>query len=445
MRSFDLFDTLLGRFHYKPESIFELVEERFPFPGFVLFRLAAELRSDGTLADIYRKLGELIDISKEELARLMDCEFASEQEQIFPIVENLGLVQEGDLIVSDTYYDTAQIEALLQKLGFTQKVRIYASPRGKSSGAGWALLQKAHDITSHLGDSAHSDVAMAKLYNIEGIHYTNGQLSPEERHLLGLGQSQLSYLCRALRLSNPYETNSLAGRLWNDQCKWNVPILIHASLYLHQFCQAKAKRRILFTSRDGCLWIQIFRQLFPEYELVYFHASRHTYRYPTDAYIEYVKSVYSDDAVIVDSHGRGASCELFFMNHFQTEPTYLAIVNVGEKHHAIVRSKPLYEEIEMLNYDTCGTLYDVQNGMPLRCAIEYPVEYVLPMHACIAKCVEMLPHYKLDTFDLAVISHSLESMKGNLAISDHFLHARYHCHIQGEAGLHHFHIKHVDE
>jgi hypothetical protein len=127
------------------------------------------------------------------------------------------------------------------------------------------------------------------------------------------------------------------------------------------------------------------------------------------------------------------------------ESTYLAIINIGSNHHAILRSNSVCEHIEMLNYDTCGALYDVQNGEPLRCEPEYPLKYVLPMHACIKKCLELLPFFSKGALDVGVIEWAVKSMQlADLTIRQHFLHARYHCHISDDTNLHHFHIKHLD-
>jgi hypothetical protein len=426
IRSFDLFDTLLGRMHYRPDSIYELVEKLYPFPGFSFFRVVAECKSDHTLPGIYRELQKLIDISEKEAAKLMQFEFATELQYIFPIVENIDLVKDGDLIVSDTYYSTGQIKQLLDKLQLTKKVQIYATPQGKSSGTAWAFCKNNYRIESHLGDSLHSDVTMAKLQKIEANHYTNGQLSSEEQALLQKGQRDLSYLCRALRLSNPYEPNSADWHLWNDQCKLNVPILIHASLYLHAFCQTHKKRRILFTSRDGCLWVQVFRQMFPQYESIYFQSSRHVYMHASDSYIEYARSLYNDETVITDAQGKGTSCEHFFKTHLQACPTYLAIINCGAAQHGIMRVETGCEQIEMLNYDTRGTLYDMQNGEALRRELEYPAWVVPPMHASIKKCVELLPFYNIDVFDQTVVEAAVQAMRSGIALNQYLLHAYWH-------------------
>jgi hypothetical protein len=439
MRSFDLFDTLLGRLHHHPDSIFELVEKNFPYPGFHFLRTAASYQTDASLPDIYRKFQKLADISEKEISALMQFELETELSQIFPIVENINLVKDGDLIISDTYYDEAQVKKILEKIGLTRNVRIYATPLGKHSGEIWDFLKKEASIDRHLGDSFHSDVSQPESRGIPASHYMNGQLSLAEFSMRELGHFELSCLMRAVRLQNPFPTASKEYLIWNEQSQINIPLLVAASLYLHEFCQKHGKNRILFTSRDGCLWIQIFQILFPQYESIYFHASRYTYIHPTPSYIDYVKSVYTNESVIVDAHGRGFSCSQFF-KRLKLKPTYLAIVNSGKKYHGILRTHELCEQIEQLNSDLTGTLYDVQGNVALRTDPEYDLRYIRPIHQCIAKCKELLPQYSLEPFDMRIMQWAYQAMNSGLVIEKVISHARYHCHILKDGKLHHVHL-----
>jgi hypothetical protein len=256
---------------------------------------------------------------------------------------------------------------------------------------------------------------------------------------IDLGQD-LGALCDSLRMANPYVPNEPEWFLWNEQAKLNVPILIHASLYLHDYCQKHGKRRILFTARDCCLWIQVFRQLFPEYDSIYFHSSRFTYRFASPSYVAYVQSLYTDDTLIVDVQGTGLTCENFFAKHFHRKPDYLAIVS-SESHAILQQYSIFFEGIEMLNYDTCGTLYDVQEGKPLRCEPEYPLKYVAAMHKCLAKCLELLPRYSVRVFDQRVIEWAVKCMESDLAIGRYIVHAKCHCHLADAGGeIQHLHI-----
>lgn len=444
VRSFDLFDTLLGRYHYRPESVFNLVQNNFPFPGFTFFRMAAAFQSDQTLSDIYLHFQDLTGISDEERAALEQFELETELSHVFPILENLQLVRDGDLIVSDTYYNTEQVRAILERLGLKCKVEIYATPRGKSSGKIWQRLKSEHAIESHLGDSLHADVASAQAAGINGVHFKESALSLEEMRVGEMGHECLAYLMRAVRLSNPYHKGCLEWQLWNEQAKFNIPLLVQASLYLDEFCKAHGKKRVLFTARDGCLWIQVFRKLFPHYDSIYFHASRYLYMFPNPSYIDYVKDLYTDDALIVDVYGSGQTITHFFKEHFNCLPHCLMIVYPGSSFPCIVRMKANWDQvsgIETMNYDRCGALYDFQNGVAIRAEPEYEVKWVLPMHACMQRCVELLSFFRMGAFDQQVIDWAVDSiMNLDLVIKKQLSFAKHHCHLREGSSWRHLHL-----
>jgi hypothetical protein len=438
--SFDLFDTLIGRLHCHPDSIFYQVQNNFPYPGFVLFRTLAESQSNGTLRDIYRKFQALTGASDEEARALQDFEFQTELNQIFPIRENLTQVQHGDLIVSDTYYTSRQIRFILDRIGLNKKIHLYASPRGKSRGTIWDKIGKKHTILSHRGDSLRADLLSPQSKGIPAQHYTHSQLSAHEKSMAALGHEDLAYLMRALRLQNPYPPSSPQYALWNDQCQINLPLLIHASHFLDTFCQQKNKKRILFTSRDGCLWIQLFQKLYPDYESIYFHSSRYAYIYPTAHFIDYVRSLYTHDALIVDSHGSGISCTQFFTQHLQQCPIYLSIINSKKTQHAILRENQRHETIEKLNYDLVGTLYGMDESGPLRSPLEYDPQFVLPSHRCIELCVQLLSEYNLLSFDKRVIAWASAQARSPLAVDHYIDHAVHHVHLPQDQGMRHLHV-----
>lgn len=458
-RSFDLFDTLAGRLHYHPRSIFDLVEKQFPFPGFPFYRIAAELQSNGTLSDIYKRFQTSFGLSSELASELMQCEFQMELRHLFPILENLNAVQEGNLIVSDTYYNLDQIQQILKKIGLDKNVEIRATVCGKRSGFVWDELRNA-SISFHVGDHIHSDVDMPRSHGIDAFHYLSSGLSIPEQVMEELGQNDLAYLMRAIRLQNPFSQNSLESLTWEEQCQLNIPLLISSCIFLDDFCKKHKKRRVLFTARDGCLWIQLFRSLYPEYDSTYFHTSRFTYSNPSPSFIDYVQNLYTSDSVIVDVQGKGFTCERFFLKHLNIKPCYLSIVNAGKKNHAMFRSKEKVEEeqpsslfeksmrpktvakgsdLEKINADLVGALYDVQDGMPLRADPEYDPKWIRPSHLCIEKCVELLPYFQIKTFDKRVLNWALHAITSERVLK-HIKNISEHIHLPRKDPKTHLHI-----
>ncbi len=98
-----------------------------------------------------------------------------------------------------------------------------------------------------------------------------------EKIVFAAHHEDLAKLMRNLRLSNPYSKETLSYKVWEEQAQFNVPILILACCYLDEFCQSNHKQRLLFSSRDCCHLIDIFKALFPKYESIYFYSSRLVY------------------------------------------------------------------------------------------------------------------------------------------------------------------------
>jgi predicted HAD superfamily hydrolase len=171
---------LVARHCYFPDAIFDLVAEEAKFPTFTFFRKAAYFKSDRTYPGIYKSLQETLSLSIDETARLMQLEWEVELSQVFAIRENLSLISDGDLIVSDTYYNVDQLKIILDQVGLEKKVQIYATPIGKASGVIWDDLIQKYQILSHLGDAILGDVEQPKKRGIDAVLYTGSTFSEEE-------------------------------------------------------------------------------------------------------------------------------------------------------------------------------------------------------------------------------------------------------------------------
>jgi len=183
------------------------------------------------------------------------------------------------------------------------------------------------------------------------------------------GLVDLANLMRMLRLSNPYNSKTIHWKVWDEQAELNVPILILGSLALDQFCIEHKKKSLLFSTRGCCHFFKIFSALFPKYRSTYFHTSRYIYRNPTPEYIEYVRSLYTEDSLIVDERGSGTTCQEFFNKHFHTSANYIALTRSwGEPQHLSC----LYSKnIEITNFDCIGSLVSFNKDGPIRIPLEY--------------------------------------------------------------------------
>ncbi len=413
VRSFDVFDTLLSYLDKDPKSIFAIVEKKYPFPNFYNLRIEAEMRSDRTQDDIYHQLIAITGLSAEETQKLRAFEFATVLDNIFPIGCNLSQVQEGDVLVSDTGYSKENLLQIVQKIGLKKNVEIFATPGGKYYGHIWPTILSRYNVLWHLGDNRSSDVDSPIKYGIKGKWFWESDYTPLEKIVYDSQHVGIANLMRTLRLSNPYPVDSVPYQVWEEQAQLNVPILILASLYLDDFSKKNGKQRILFSSRDCCHFVNIFKKLFPTYDALYFYSSRNAYYNPSPAYLAYVKSVYTPQTIIVDGFGTGTSCNHFFSTHMGCSPCYIAIVRAY--HLGLGISKEwgdhIEDNIEKINYAAEGSLIGYNENGPLRLPVEYDVEYLKPAYACIDRCLELMDHYQMGSFDQTLIDKLIGTLQ----------------------------------
>jgi hypothetical protein len=394
VHSFDCFDTLVGRLHREPRSIFQYMEENLPYPGFMNLRIQGEKSAEKkTLDGIYSSIKKITGISNKKTKELRKFEFITELKNVFPIRRNLSRVRDGDIVVTDTYFTTREIQRILHTVGLRKKVKIFATYGGKYSGKIWKKIKKQYRILSHTGDNKHSDVASPKKHHIHTRWFTESSYSTIEKKLINHNLYELANLMRTLRLQNPYPFRSVSYRIWNEQAQLNVPILVLASEALYTFCTQNNCDRILFSERGCCNWIKIFRTLFPENQSISFATSRIMYYNPSSDYLDYVRSVYTPNTVIVDEFGTGNSVLTFFDTFFSQRPHLLYIFLGNNKNFCLAHAKTAH--IEMLNQDSKGTLIGFTLEGPIRAKLEYDQSVIHPAMKCIDLCVSLLNKYRL--------------------------------------------------
>ena len=273
MRSYDVFDTLIARRHYDPQSIFRLIEQRHNIPNFCQKRLKAEQveqrKPNYTIYDIYKHL----DVDPE-------IEIQMELEQSIPIRENLNKVQDGDVLISDMYLTPEIILKLLQKHGFDKDVEIHVSSNGKATGRAW----KKYKTEFHTGDNPHSDAPPDRPYVIsKATHFTEWETKlPYD----------LKIWVRQTRLAGE-------GVDWFYQSQYNLP-------FLYSCCSYFQHPKVLFCSRDCKLLKYFYKYYYPETECVYFYTNRRISNEPPENYMDYVREI-AKDALIVDIAGTNVS------------------------------------------------------------------------------------------------------------------------------------------
>lgn len=367
IKSWDCFDTLIGRLKITPESIFDEVGEILGIENFRNLRLNAENRSDKTFAGIYNILS---GIDK-------DIEFATEMKNLFPIVENMSKVQDGDIIVSDMYYSPQEVLQLLRACGLTKDVQVYVTYGGKAQGWIWDTIPNISQIELHTGDNYHSDYTMALKNNIPAHHYTGSEMTDAEK-LVYKTDKELAGWMRYVRLSCPYEDET-QKYLWTDQANLNAPALALA-------CFEIPDSKLAFAYRGAENWHTICKG-FMGGDSIELHSTRDLYFEPTEEFSKYVIEN-TRDRVIVDLNCSKSSSNYFFNNQ-----------KIDYDLFCITGPASEYKEIELPferhNLSLIGALIDVSDGKFIRKKCENKPEHILPQKEAIKFAAESINKFDI--------------------------------------------------
>jgi predicted HAD superfamily hydrolase len=139
INTFDVFDTLIARRGVEPRCVLDRLQSRGQLPGLAAARLATDrqLWAQGkpySLHDIYQEVRCLLSLDEPSADRLLQLEIELEHDEVIPIAENLEQVQDGDLLISDTYLPAEVVVSLLRRAGLDRRVAIVVSNDGKSRG-----------------------------------------------------------------------------------------------------------------------------------------------------------------------------------------------------------------------------------------------------------------------------------------------------------------------
>ena len=390
VQSFDIFDTLLARTVVVPSDLFDIIEQKFPYPNFKQIRLLAEKNCNGTMDGIYSNIQQLTNEPKEIIQILREFELQIEMENTIPIMTNIVRINDGDILVSDMYLSPYEIRKLLDYHKINPNTTLYVSPGGKYNGSMWQKLVQEYRILSHTGDNYHSDIQMAAKYNIQGNHTKYHIFRVLETFFL-TRNFEVSTFLRKFRLMNPYKENSEEWYTYEEQICINIPLLIFICHKLAEILQKENRTTVLFLTRDGCLLIKLFSFIYPQYKSVHLHSSRIINLEYTDDYISYLKANYNKDTCLLfDLHGSFNSGKNMWQTNFGYLPRIFifdltTIVDIADNITYITTSNPF---IENLNLDFCGCLVDYKNNKAIRMPAGYDLNLVSIAHKTVQQFID---------------------------------------------------------
>lgn len=355
MNSWDVFDTLIGRLHYHPHSIFDEVGSRIGDSSFKEKRISAWKQVKKTCVD--KTYNDIYDILHEYDPQI---ELDVELEHNFPIYENIMKVKDGDLLISDMYLPADFIMKMLRNVGLTADVKIVVTADGKKKGWIWDSIIETYNIANHYGDNEKSDVKSAQAHGINGVLYTGYKLNDIENFVYKHDR-QLAYWMRSVRLMCPYN-NEKHIKYWKDQANINLPVLALATLELPD-------TPIAFTYRDCFNWQKLYEAMTGKqgYRL---NVSRKMYLTPNEHFAKYMTFIKEVGATIVDLQGKGRSIQSFYNGN--PPPT----VYIGGKTPPYVTRLVDYQTKSMEKHNCFdeGPVTDWDENGPIRGVNDHPAD-----------------------------------------------------------------------
>ncbi|HEY8903035.1 MAG TPA: hypothetical protein VIM48_04960, partial [Chthoniobacterales bacterium] len=306
LRSFDVFDTVLARTVAFPIDLFHLCARRLRVQGliscpdeeFTAYRIAAERQARDDVSHAEPGFQEIYDLlavtfewspSQRDAAAVVELDCESENLCIVPsaAAEVAAARTRGEEIafISDMYLPAEFLRGILEREGLIrQEERLYVSNEyraGKSSGKLFEIVRRDFPSLTewtHVGDNAHSDVAVPQRLGITVAPFDTCHLRQREVFVAGNGdtlwRSQLSAAMRLARLTAPAPQSPP----WEEATGAVGPILLS---YVHWVLQKAASiglSRLYFLSRDGEILCKIASILCEEWgydvECRYLYGSR---------------------------------------------------------------------------------------------------------------------------------------------------------------------------
>lgn len=315
VRSWDVFDTLIARRCGTYDAIFEIMGTTLGL-DFRTARIRAEAiardsKYDISIHDIYDEIQREKGWTAQERQRALELEISTEFANVIPIAENMALVRNGDVLVSDMYLSPDVILGLLREAGFQKSITLFVSTQGKKDGTIWKRVRARHVILKHTGDNPGLDFLRPLLHHIPAGLTNASAETPWECLLRANGAPALSRYIREMRLRTLLPTPPKSRTLQSAQIEANFPLLLLASASLVLWCKDQGISRALMASRDCILWAtladKVARRAGDYVAVEYFLISRVAALKSSERYLTYAGRRMTANSVVVDLSMTGVS------------------------------------------------------------------------------------------------------------------------------------------
>lgn len=301
--SFDVFDTLIERTLIDPKDVFLLMENDLRVKSiccnFAMLRMQAErqarvllqFKEEITLKDIYKQLAKLRPLDKEDLLYLEKLEIESELRVSRPrhigkkLYEFAVAHNKKILLTSDMYLPESAIVRMLKKNGFSHWDKLYLSSSEGKTKQHFSLFReilKSYSPTDilHFGDNYNSDYQNPRALGISAIYLPNPQdlFLKESDKFIGLLRvykktadvassvilKHIVSLDKGVSLPSDAAFSASAFEFGRGVLGALSFMFAH---WLKGKCEEHNIRNLIFLSRDGKLFHNAFKLLFPDAEI----------------------------------------------------------------------------------------------------------------------------------------------------------------------------------
>lgn len=294
---FDVFDTLLVRATTKPVDIFEIMEDsaekiinktsvKFSQIRRIAEKIARKDHVEITIIDIYSRLASLIDLSREQINKLINLEIEIEKKLLFPRISLLNIFSLAKIygkkifIASDMYHDEITISQFLESNGYDLNgINLYISCEENSLKSDGTLFLKIiekekilKNETLFIGDNLNSDYKKAIEIGFSALLYPKcydlySKLKLFDNSLMGLTFKSNHIIYTGL-IANKLFDNPFIDFDYNSICNNSQNVLGYAyfgpliiSIIKWLLLNAINYDEILFSSRDSKIIVDVYNNV----------------------------------------------------------------------------------------------------------------------------------------------------------------------------------------
>ena len=293
--SFDIFDTLIGRYILEPRKMYlfledklaQLTGERKPYE---ITRIEVEesLFCKGeitTLEDINQMVFEKLNIPQEWMYELIqfeikqECLFTYRKNEVSALCEYSKELGKKVILVSDMYLTKDKLEVLLKKNSIVMYDELFVScefKKSKAKGDLYDYLLKERFMDRkilHIGDHFQDDYISAQNHGWESFHLMSGKelmlhstFAPIISHVNQTNEEILVGLMMKEMFSNPFALHETRGvprfNSLEQLVGWSyLPLMLR---FLSWICTSPAFSEndyLVFCGRDGYIINELYRLL----------------------------------------------------------------------------------------------------------------------------------------------------------------------------------------